>query len=108
MSEDKHSGNNGDDDWDAYLVVGGIRPGPMPHKSSSPTVEDKALESESNKSVDSDEAESTSNDGDSTDDDSDEAKFGTAASLTISPYRISRCEYGNQQLLVTQYSYSWS
>ena len=54
----------------------------MPHKSSSPTVEDKALESESNKSVDSDEAESTSNDGDSTDDDSDEAKFGTAVSLT--------------------------
>jgi len=71
MSEDKHSGNNGGDDWEAYLVVGGFRPGPMPHPSSSPAVEDKASESESNKSVDSDEVESTSNDGDSTDDDSD-------------------------------------
>jgi len=71
MSEDKHSGNNGGDDWEAYLVVGGFRPGPMPHKSSSPAVEDEASESESNKRVDSDEVESTSNDGDSTDDDSD-------------------------------------
>eukprot|EP00985_Skeletonema_marinoi_P029542 scaffold28191_cov76-Skeletonema_marinoi.AAC.1 len=69
MSEDKHSGNNGGDGWEAYLVVGGFRPGPMPHKSSSPAVEDEASESESNKRVDSDEAESTSNDGDSTDDD---------------------------------------
>jgi len=29
----------------------------------------------------------------------------TAASATLSPYRISLCEYGNQQLLVTQYSW---
>ena len=31
----------------------------------------------------------------------DEAQYGMAASTTLAPYRISRCEGGNAQLLVS-------
>jgi len=35
----------------------------------------------------------------------DEVQFGMAATHIESPYRISRCEYGNPQLLVTHDSW---
>ncbi len=93
---EKHHFNNHVDDWEAYLVVGGFRPGPMPHLSSSPLVKVEA--SESNTRVESDEAETTSNDGDSTstDEDSDDEMELQVQLVTIRRVKIST-SVGNQQ-----------
>lgn len=92
QNEDDNHCNNEDDDWEAYLVVGGFRPGPMPRPSSSPVVKDDA----SDIRAESDEVETTSNDGDSTDDDSDDEMELQVQLVTIRRVKMSNAR-GNPQ-----------
>ncbi|KAL7426770.1 hypothetical protein ACHAXM_000597 [Skeletonema potamos] len=79
LQEEGKGGNNGvrnDDkndeqyEWEAYLVVGGFRPGPMLHIPPRTAVEEKAEESCSK--VDSDDEKSAHDDKDGSDDNSDD------------------------------------
>ena len=65
-NNDKH--DKDDDEWEAYLVVGGFRPGPMPRHSSQ-VVEGEAAETNRIRSVDSEEEKRTDDDSDDASDD---------------------------------------